>query len=208
LDRNGRRCNSECASGKCDFFCTTGKTLRLFRNGVRCPAPRAKIFNFPKFGIRALCPAVPCSDEGASRSSRTSSAGCDGRGHAARRAAGQRTVKPCGPDPPTLGSSRSRSIDRRRGLTSPVPRGEHGVSRKAIAQGVPDCSALPVVTTLVCFFHMQARLRVRPAPGIPCALCFPEGHDDASPRARSCRGRADLCLNRRNPVLRVSRELS
>jgi hypothetical protein len=50
-----------------------------------------------------------------------------------------RTVKPCGPDPPTLGSS--LPTGRRRGLTSPVPRGERGVSRKAIAQGVPDVSA-------------------------------------------------------------------
>jgi hypothetical protein len=29
-------------------------------------------------------------------------------------------------------------IRSRRGLKSPVPRGERGVSRKAIAQGVPD----------------------------------------------------------------------
>ena len=39
---------------------------------------------------------VPRSQEGASRSSRTSGAGCDGRGRAARRAARSRTVKPCG----------------------------------------------------------------------------------------------------------------
>ena len=32
-------------------------------------------------------------------------------------------------------------IRKRRGLTSPIPRGERGVSRKAIAQGVPDVSA-------------------------------------------------------------------
>jgi hypothetical protein len=30
----------------------------------------------------------------------------------------------------------------------------------------------PVVTTLVCFFHLHARLRVHWAPGIPHALCF------------------------------------
>ncbi len=30
----------------------------------------------------------------------------------------------------------------------------------------------PVVTTLVCFFILHARLRVQRAPGFPCALCF------------------------------------
>ena len=58
----------------------------------------------------------------------------------ARRARNERTVKPCGPVPPTLGIKPREAIARRRGLTSPVPRGEHGVSRKPIAQGMPDVS--------------------------------------------------------------------
>src|ERR1700716_1402014 len=33
----------------------------------------------------------------------------------------------------------------------PDHRGEHEVSRKTIAQGRPECSGEPVVTTLVCF---------------------------------------------------------
>jgi hypothetical protein len=40
-----------------------------------------------------------------SRSSRTLDAGCDGRAGFARRAKPARMAKPCGPDPPTLGSS-------------------------------------------------------------------------------------------------------
>jgi len=40
-----------------------------------------------------------------------------------------------------------------RWLTSPTHRGERGVSRKAIVQGMPDCFGVPVVTMLVCFFH-------------------------------------------------------
>jgi hypothetical protein len=44
-------------------------------------------------------------------------------------------------------------------------------SRKAIAQGVPDVSALP--DYLVCVsILLHTSLRVRPAPGIPCALCL------------------------------------
>jgi hypothetical protein len=55
--------------------------------------------------------------------------------------------------------------------------GERGVSRKAIAQGMSECSPLPCM--LVCrhscaLWHM--RPRVQRAPGIPCALCF-EGKD-------------------------------
>ena len=30
---------------------------------------------------------------------------------------------------------------------------------------------MTVVTSLVCFFILHARLRARHAPGIPCALC-------------------------------------
>ena len=43
-------------------------------------------------------------------------------------------------------------------------------SRSNHRAGNADRSASPVVTTLVCFFHLQTRLRVRLAPGIPCAL--------------------------------------
>ena len=90
----------------------------------------------------------------------------------------RRTVKPCGPDSPMLGSS--LPTGRRRGLTSPVPRGERGVSRKAIAQGVPDRFGLPdyLVGTLPLSAHKpagaaSARHSLRPL--------FREGHRMATP---------------------------
>jgi hypothetical protein len=49
-------------------------------------------------------------------------------------------------------------------------RGEHEVSRKTIARGMPGRSGVTVVTMLVCFFISHARLRAHRAPGIPCAL--------------------------------------
>ena len=52
----------------------------------------------------------------------------------------------------------------------PDRRGEREISRKTIARGMPGETGVTVVTTLVCFFHLQARLRVHRAPGIPCAL--------------------------------------
>jgi hypothetical protein len=54
----------------------------------------------------------------------------------------------------------------------PGHRGEHDISRKTIARGMPGETGVTVVTTLVCFFHLHARLRARRAPGIPCALVF------------------------------------
>ncbi|HET7124077.1 MAG TPA: hypothetical protein VFI51_08165, partial [Bradyrhizobium sp.] len=49
-------------------------------------------------------------------------------------------------------------------------RGEHEVSRKTIARGMPGGTGVTVVTMLVCFFILHARLRAHWAPGIPCAL--------------------------------------
>jgi hypothetical protein len=47
-------------------------------------------------------------------------------------------------------------------------RGEHGVSVKTIAQGMPVDAALPVVTTLMCFFHFA-----REAMGAAAHPAFP-----------------------------------
>ena len=57
-----------------------------------------------------------------------------------------------------------------------VLRGEHEVSRKAIAQGRPGCSRCTCM--LVCIFLMRkqhTRPRVRRAPGLPCALRLERG---------------------------------
>ena len=50
-------------------------------------------------------------------------------------------------------------------------RGEHVISRKAIAQGMPDCSdcTCMLVCALLCAF-LHTRSRVQRAPGVPCAL--------------------------------------
>jgi hypothetical protein len=51
-------------------------------------------------------------------------------------------------------------------------RGEHGISRKAITQGMPDASAEPVCSCAHPSSPLRTRPRVRRAPGIPCALSF------------------------------------
>ena len=51
----------------------------------------------------------------------------------------------------------------------PGHRGEHEVSRKTIARGVPGNPGVTVVTTRV-LSTLHTRLRAHQAPGIPCAL--------------------------------------
>ncbi len=66
-----------------------------------------------------------------------------------------------------------------------VLRGEHEISRRAIAQGRPGCSACTCM--LVCKFlplrKRHAGPRVREAPGLSCALRFREGQRRCTTRA-------------------------
>jgi hypothetical protein len=96
----------------------------------------------------------------------------------------------------------AQAIARRRGPKSPVPRGEHGVSRKAIAQGKPGCAGCTCSPCPCASAHGMpvcsgARdLRVPPAPGFPCALWLPEGHEFLKTRANRSRENAQVCLTR------------
>jgi hypothetical protein len=86
----------------------------------------------------------------------------------------KRTAKARGPDPPTLGSSRRESFRRRWWLKSPAHQGERAISRKPSRR---ECRIVRRTCgdLLACFFLLHARLRVRPTPGIPCALSDFEG---------------------------------
>ena len=56
---------------------------------------------------------------------------------------------------------------------APIHQGERDISRKAIAQGRPECFRFTCM--LVCAFpcaSMHTRPRVQRAPGLPCALCL------------------------------------
>jgi hypothetical protein len=79
-----------------------------------------KYSTLPVGQIISTSPRRPALTRGAYASSRTLSAGCDGRDSNAGRAGLMRTAKSCGPDPPTPGSSRRKTIRRRRWQKSPV----------------------------------------------------------------------------------------
>ena len=53
-----------------------------------------------------------------------------------------------------------------------VLRGEHVISRKAIAQGMSDVLRCPVCSCAHSLCTLRMRPRVQRAPGIPCALAF------------------------------------
>src|ERR1700677_2042971 len=87
-----------------------------------------------------------------------------------RRQAGGKRCRPC----------RARHADTAGdGVNKTLITGESTKERLKPLRG--ECRATPaasVVATLVCFFHLHARLRAQRTPGIPCALCF-EAKEDA-----------------------------
>jgi len=83
---------------------------------------------------------------------------------------------------PLLVSSRRRRCEPNRGRKTFNPpatvtirlrrRGERGISRKAITQGMPDASASPVCSCAQLPTSLRTGPRVQRAPGIPCTLSF------------------------------------
>ena len=61
-------------------------------------------------------------------------------------------------------------LSGRNGGKRAVLRGEHAISRKAIAQGMSDALRCPVCSCAHFFYPLHMRPRVQRAPGIPCAL--------------------------------------
>ena len=103
-----------------------------------------------------------------------------------------RAVKSCGPDLPTLRSSRVVANRAATGARKPGSWGEREISRKAIAQGRPDrwlnLWFLPRAFLLHGGHGSQSR------PGLPCALSCQRAQDSRMSRVRSRRERADRCL--------------
>ena len=87
---------------------------------------------------------------------------------------------------PDAGTKSCGTIRATTGARQPGSRGERAISRKAIAQGMPDDLAERVVPS-PCFFCARGP-RVRPSPGIPCSLSFQRDtrkhHSDAICAAR------------------------
>src|SRR6476620_7276310 len=85
----------------------------------------------------------------------------------------QRTAKSCRSDAPMLASS-LREEAQATVSNKPGHRGDHEVSRKTIARGMPGCSGVTVVTSLVRLFLLRARLRRIVRPAFPAPSDFRE----------------------------------
>jgi hypothetical protein len=82
-------------------------------------------------------------------------------------------------------------IRRRRGQESPIPRDEHDISRKAIAQGMSDCLRCPVRSCALFFCAFCTRDRGCSAhPAFPAPSCLRDNETQTS--GRSCRENADV----------------
>src|SRR5256885_11069621 len=100
----------------------------------------------------------------------------------------QRTAKSCRSDAPMLASS-LREEAQAPASNKPGHRGEHEVSRKTIARGMPGdfrCDRGDYARVL-CFIS-HARLRAHRALGIPCALYFLSANGSRKPRAPRAAG--------------------
>ena len=134
---------SDICDAVCD--CPTGKSAKT------CLSPRAKIFRFRSHPNHRHNSARLTADEGRWPSSRT-------RGEMRwtrrrdRRARPERTAKSCGSDVAVLAlRSGEAKLLWDNGGKRAVLREEHEVSRKAIAQGRPECSRCPVCSCAVLF---------------------------------------------------------
>ena len=135
---------------------TTGKSFLIFRNRVKPGNQKYSAFVLTQ--ITRITPPVSRQMWDA-RDRHERAVRCDGRGWRARRTRWKRTVKSCGSGAAVLALSwrlRIDPSDRARypaddGGKRAVLRGEHEVSRKAIAQGRPECSRCPVCSCAVLF---------------------------------------------------------
>jgi hypothetical protein len=155
--------------------------------------PRTKNKMLSSFQKLEYAWCVPLLKRGASRSSRTlvrDAVGVSGCSVILIMPTNNpmRTVKSCGSGLPVLRPrSRTRWVGDRRGQDSRSP-GRSRIHRKTIAQGMPGCSAGPVVTA-ACFFSAGGPW-ARPTPGIPCAL-FSQGATQDAKLGRVCAARRE-----------------
>ena len=103
------------------------------------PASPAKITRFLITPNQWFLPGCPVSTRGAFRDRHGRGMGCGGRERRARRRRPTRTAKSCGPDAAVLASNSQEQASANDGGKRAVHRGEHEVSRKATAQGRPEC---------------------------------------------------------------------
>ena len=123
----------------------TGKSLLIFRNRVKPGNQKYSAFVLGQ--ISRITPLVSRRMRGA-RERHERAVRCGGRGGRDGRTRRMRTAKSCGSGAAVL-ALRRRESPADNGGKRAVLREEHEVSRKAIAQGRPECSRCPVCSCAV-----------------------------------------------------------
>jgi hypothetical protein len=110
----------------------------------------------------------------------------------------RRTAKPCGPEAPTLASSsRETSFSGMMVARKPGHQGEYGISRKTIAQGMPDVSGEPVVTNACAFYTYTRGCGCIERPAFPVPSVWSRAENLGTTRAhRAARSRRRICTVR------------
>src|SRR6476646_10230221 len=107
-----------------------------------------------------------------------------------------RTAKSCRSDAPMLASS-LREEAQATVSNKPGHRGEHEVSRKTIARGMPVRSGVTVVTMLGCLFLSAPRLRRIVRPAFPAPSDFREREIQVNlARKAAARTKSRVCTRR------------
>jgi hypothetical protein len=105
-----------------------------------------------------------------------------------------RTTKSWRPGISTLMSSCANQLRAAMVARKPDHQGDREVNRKAIAQGMPDRFGEPVVTKLMCFFHLHmgpwVRRSTRHSP-LPLLLRDNNGHNSGEVRRENAGPCAD-----------------
>ena len=146
-------------SATCDKFNTTGKSLLIIRNSVK--PPNQKYFAGHVGQITGISRDILGPHEGRfaivtmRRAGVVMDALVSGVFFARRTKTPKRTAKSCGPGAAMLAPSLAGSFRKVTVTTSPLHRGEHEVSRKAIAQGMSECFRSPVCSCAP-FFALSA----------------------------------------------------
>ena len=160
-------------------------TARRANHSKPCPARPAKIFRLTSNPNHRHNSARLTRMRGA-RERHERAVRCDGRGGRDRRTRRMRTAKSCGSDVAVLAlRSGEAKLLWDNGGKRAVLRGEHEVSRKAIAQGRPECSRCPVCSCAV--FVCANRTRDRGCskhPVFPAPSNRREGKRRCKPRTQ------------------------
>jgi hypothetical protein len=137
-----------------------------------CQSLRPKIIRLFRSANQVYVPLHPAlMKRGASRSSRNVGAGCDGRIVAFDEAHGSGRQRRVVLSPRCWGQA-GGDVRQRRRQSKPGLRGEPAISRKPIAQGMPDRFGVPVVTNSYAFYPCIRGRGCAERPAFPVPSVF------------------------------------